>query len=183
MHAHTTVEASIPNPALERFTVLIGNWSTIGTHPQVPDATFHGHTSFAWLEGGAFLIMHSSIEEPDIPTGIVIIGSDNVAGTFFMLYFDERGVSRKYDVSLEGNTWKWWRDSPDFAHPIGGVVRATPASATGVRPRDHAIGTHRCAPKIGAFPRRLGANASRAGASGMRSVSSHPGDGTHRRLQ
>lgn len=32
-----------------------------------------------------------------------------------MLHFDERGVSRKYDVSVEQNQIKWWRDDPAFS--------------------------------------------------------------------
>ena len=32
-----------------------------------------------------------------------------------MLYFDERGVSRKYDVSFEDNVLKWWRHGTDFS--------------------------------------------------------------------
>jgi hypothetical protein len=38
--------------------------------------------------------MHSEIDEPEIPSGIAIIGSDDATDEFFMLYFDERGVSR-----------------------------------------------------------------------------------------
>jgi hypothetical protein len=32
-----------------------------------------------------------------------------------MLYFDERGVSRKYDVSFEDNVLKWQRRGTDFS--------------------------------------------------------------------
>jgi hypothetical protein len=32
-----------------------------------------------------------------------------------MLYFDERGVSRKYDVVVSGNAIRWWRDAPSFS--------------------------------------------------------------------
>ncbi len=35
-------EASIPNPALTAFGVLVGAWNTVGTHPLVPGTTFHG---------------------------------------------------------------------------------------------------------------------------------------------
>jgi hypothetical protein len=31
-----------------------------------------------------------------------------------MLTFDERGVSRKHEVSMRDNTWKWWRSTPGF---------------------------------------------------------------------
>jgi hypothetical protein len=114
-------EASIPNPALEPLSALVGRWKTVGTHPLLPGATLHGYTSFEWLEGGAFLIMRSEIEEPGIPSGIAVFGSDDATGEFFMLYFDERGVSRKYDVTLRDNTWKWWRHAPGFSQRFTGT--------------------------------------------------------------
>jgi hypothetical protein len=40
---------------------------------------------------------------------MAVIGSDDAAATYFMLYFDERGVSRKYDVTMTGNVLTWWR--------------------------------------------------------------------------
>src|ERR1043166_1202740 len=108
-------KASIPNPALEPFRVLIGNWNTTGTHALIPDTILHGRTSFEWLEGGAFLLMRSEIDEPGVPSGIAIIGSDNSEKEYYMLYFDERGVSRKQNVSLHDNIWKWWRNAPGFS--------------------------------------------------------------------
>lgn len=103
-------EALVPNPALRSFEWLVGEWHTTGTHPLVPGKTFHGRTSFAWHEGGAFLIMHSEIDEPEIPSGVAIFGSDDAAARYFMLYFDERGVSRKYDVTMTGNVLTWQRE-------------------------------------------------------------------------
>ena len=44
-------EASIPNPLLKPLGMLTGTWNTVGTHPLVPGTTFHGRTSFEWLEG------------------------------------------------------------------------------------------------------------------------------------
>lgn len=114
-------EASIPNPALQPLSRFVGKWRTVGTHPLVPGTTFHGHTSFEWLEGGAFLIMHSEIEEPAIPNGIAIFGSDDATGEYFMLYFDERGVSRKYELKLSDNSWKWWRTAPGFSQRMTGT--------------------------------------------------------------
>ena len=69
--------AAISNPALQPFSMFIGEWETVGTHPKLPDITLHGHTSFNWIEGGAFVIMHSKINEGKIPTSIAIFGSDN----------------------------------------------------------------------------------------------------------
>ncbi len=115
MKAKLGSEAIMPNPALKPFAVLVGEWKTVGTHPAVPGTTFHGRTSFEWLEGGCFLMMRSEIEEPEIPSGIAVFGSDDAAKKFHMLYFDERGISRKYDVEASDNRLTWWRDNPNFS--------------------------------------------------------------------
>ena len=59
--------------------------------------------------------MRSEIDHASIPQGIAVFGSDDVQHTFFMLYFDERGVSRIQHVSMEHNVLKWWRDQPGFS--------------------------------------------------------------------
>ncbi len=107
--------ASIPNPALELFGVLIGKWKTVGTHPEVPNTILHGNTTFKWIEEGAFLVWNSEVDYEGFPKGIAIFGSDDVTGQYYMLYFDERKVSRKYDVSFKNNVLKWWRNAPKFS--------------------------------------------------------------------
>jgi hypothetical protein len=103
------------NPKLKVMNVLVGEWTTVGTHPYVPGITFHGHTSFDWLESGAFLIMHSSIDEPQIPNGVAIFGTDDASDEGSMLYFDVRGVSREYTWTMQGNVLRWWRTTPSFS--------------------------------------------------------------------
>ena len=117
-------KALIPNPTLNPFQVLRGEWQTTGSHPYFPDTTLHGRTSFAWLEGGAFLIMHAELDDPNFPSGVVIVGSDDAAQQYFMLYFDERGVSRKYDVAMSGSQLKWWRDEPSFSQRFTITIEA-----------------------------------------------------------
>jgi hypothetical protein len=117
-------EAAKPNPALEPFGVLVGTWKTIGTHPMVPGKTFHGRTSFEWIEKGAFLMMKSRIDEPEIPSGISIFGTDDSADECYVLYFDERGVSRKYEVSLQGREMKWWRNDPKLSQRMTSTISA-----------------------------------------------------------
>jgi hypothetical protein len=111
-------EALIPNPALEPLRFLIGEWRTTGTHPQVPGETLAGRASFAWHEGGAFLIMRAEVDHPLFPSGVAIIGSADVAGRFAMIYFDARGTSRIYDVAVGDRTMTWHRDDPDFAQSL-----------------------------------------------------------------
>ena len=104
------------NPRLQALAALVGEWTTVGTHPLVPGKTFHGHATFSWLESGAFLLFHSQIDEPDIPDGVAILGTDDAtpdAGA--MLYFDVRNVSREYRWTISGNVWTWSRDAPGFS--------------------------------------------------------------------
>lgn len=117
-------EAAKPNPLLQALSILVGTWTTVGTHALVPGRTFHGRTAFSWIEGGAFLAMRSQIDEPEIPSGIAIIGTDDAAGECCMLYFDERGVSRRYEMRLEANEWRWWRDAADFSQRFVGTISA-----------------------------------------------------------
>jgi len=122
MNQNFAQKASIPNPALEPFRVLIGNWNTTGSHGLVPDSILHGHTSFEWLEGGAFLMIRSEINDSRFPQGIAIIGSDDTQEEYYMLTFDERGVSRKHEVTLHDNIWKWWRNAPGFFQRYEGTI-------------------------------------------------------------
>ena len=108
-------EAQRPNPALEPLAPLVGEWRTTGRHPLVPGRTFHGRTSFEWHEHGAFLLMRSEIDEPDIPSAVAVIGSDDAAGKFTMIYFDERDISRRYTVEVTNGEVGWHRDEAGFA--------------------------------------------------------------------
>jgi Tol biopolymer transport system component len=39
-----------------------------------------------------------------------------------VLYADERGVTRIYQMSLEGGVWQMWRDSPGFSQRVIGTI-------------------------------------------------------------
>ena len=104
------------NPRLHALAVLVGGWTTVGTHPLLPGKTFHGHATFSWLESGAFLLFHSYIDEPEIPDGVAILGTDDaMPDVGAMLYFDVRSVSREYRWTFSDNVWTWSRDEPDFS--------------------------------------------------------------------
>lgn len=104
-----------PNPALKPFEVLVGEWRTVGSHPYFSGTELHGRVTVEWIEGGAFLLIRSEIDHPEFPDGIAIFGSDDNAGTYYQIYFDERGISRKYKVDISGSQLKWWRDDPHLS--------------------------------------------------------------------
>lgn len=103
-----------PNTHLRGLQPLVGAWRTTGTHPMLPGRTFHGRADFQRIEGGAFLAMRTEMGGEEVPAGVAIFGSDDGLGTTHMLYFDARGVSRRYDVEIRADGVTWWRDDPAF---------------------------------------------------------------------
>ena len=113
------------NAALERLGVFIGEWNleitSMSFNPD-PSAVERGRASFDWLERGGFLIQHSEVStSADFPRGIAVIGPDDAAETYSMLYFDSRGVSRIYRMTFSGGIWTLWRDFPGFSQRFHGT--------------------------------------------------------------
>lgn len=120
------------NPALELFKPLVGTWKTEGHHPSVTDKTLEGEATFEWIYGGAFLLMRTRINNDSrFPDGIAIFGSDNGTGEYLMQYFDERDISRKLTVSVEGKTIRWWRDWADFSQRFELTIAEDDKTMTG----------------------------------------------------
>lgn len=67
------------------------------------------------------MIQHEEVPSPKIPHGVWIIGPDDAAGTYCVLYYDSRGVSRIYQMSLSNGVWKVWRDFPGFSQRFIGT--------------------------------------------------------------
>jgi hypothetical protein len=109
--------SSEPNPALKNLEILVGEWDmeiSAASFLSDPSAVLHGHASFEWLEGGDFLVARQGSKAAGPPYSTSIIGRDETIETYTVLYFDDRGVSRIYQMSLEGGQWKQWRQAPGF---------------------------------------------------------------------
>lgn len=89
-------------------------------HPD-PSAVERGHSSFDCLENGALLIQRSEVSTADWPRITVIIAPDEAAETYCMFYFDSRGVSRTYRMTLSAGIWTMWRDFPGFSQRFLGT--------------------------------------------------------------
>jgi len=103
------------NTELAPLDRAIGTWDVTGSHPYFPGRTLRGKVTFERIENGAFIRMHSKMVDPEIPEGVAVFGTDGDEGTCTMLYFDVRGVARRYAVALEADGFTWSRDSPQFA--------------------------------------------------------------------
>ncbi len=103
------------NPALATLDRAVGTWTVTGSHPYLPSRTLHGRVTFERIDGGAFFRMHSKMDDPEIPEGVAIFGTDDSDNTCTMLYFDVRGVARRYEVAFHADGLTWSRDTPQFA--------------------------------------------------------------------
>ncbi len=110
-----------PTSSMKQFDLLVGEWTMVGTHPEFLSAA-HGHSSFEWLMQGGLLVWHLNWERGGPPSALSVIGHDEQVETCSMLYSDERGVARIYQMSLEGGVWKMWRESPGFSQRVTGTL-------------------------------------------------------------
>ncbi len=86
---------------------------------------------FEWLEGGAFLVVHSDSEQAEFPTSTMIIGADDTIEAYCVLYFDSRSVSRVYQMSVRDGVWKLWREAPGFSQRFTGTFSDDGRTITG----------------------------------------------------
>jgi len=126
------------NPALQGLRVLVGTWDTKGSHPYLPGVTLRGRASYQWAEGGAFLLMRTEVDHPEIPDAVALIGSDDDRGEILMSYFDERDISRFYRITVEGDVIRWARNSPHLSQRMTLAVRdgGDTVAVTGEMSRD-----------------------------------------------
>jgi hypothetical protein len=102
------------DPVLAPLDALVGQWTMharpSGDAPWLPG---EGRVGFEWLDGERFLIQRWSVEVPEAPDGIAIIGVGEWPGSLRQHYFDSRGVHRIYEMSLVDGVWELWRDVAD----------------------------------------------------------------------
>jgi hypothetical protein len=96
--------------SLKRLDVLAGEWET-----NVSGVEAEGRTTFEWLEGGGFLIERSTVDRPEFPNGICVIGATGPEGGLQQHYFDSRGVARVYKMTFTDGVWTLLRDKADFS--------------------------------------------------------------------
>ena len=121
------------NPALSQLDFLIGEWRTeLSNAAFLPDrsATIGGHTSFGWVEDGAFLGMRQYQTPSGPPQAVLLIGRDQVEGNYEVLYFDRRPMSRIYHMSFDGSIWRMWREAPGFWQRFEGRISTDKRTVT-----------------------------------------------------
>jgi hypothetical protein len=101
--------------ALRQLEPLVGNWTLEAKSADGEPWPGGGSVTFEWHASGAHLIQRGTVEYPDAPDNVSIIGCDAANGTYFQLYSDERGVCRVYEMTIGNGEWKLWREGEPFA--------------------------------------------------------------------
>jgi hypothetical protein len=101
--------------ALRQLEQLVGEWILEANWPSGESWPGGGRASFEWHSSRAHLIVRTTVELPDAPNSISIIGCDAANGTYFQLYSDDRGVCRVYEMSIDNLEWKLWREGEPFS--------------------------------------------------------------------
>jgi hypothetical protein len=103
------------NAALQRLEGLTGDWKLSMANawfletPEVEDA---GSATISWL-GEAFLELRGALGS-DQGTWHWVIGHSDPRDEFVLLYHDERGVGRVFDMTFADGQWTLVREDPDF---------------------------------------------------------------------
>jgi len=101
--------------ALAALEPLVGEWKMEVTGPDGTPWPGEASNRFEWMEGAPFLIERSTVEMPEAPNAVCVIGCDAANDRYFQLYSDDRGVCRVYEMSIGDGEWKLWRDGEPFA--------------------------------------------------------------------
>ena len=103
------------NEALQGLDGLIGEWTLTMTDAwflESREVTVAGSATMQWL-GDAFLEMRATLGTAE-GTWHWVIGRSDAREQLVMLYHDERGVLRVFDMTYGDGRWTLVREDPDF---------------------------------------------------------------------
>jgi hypothetical protein len=101
----------VKNAALAELEVLVGDWKLTMTGAWSPEVQVEGSAKIEWL-GDAFLVMQSELGGE--PAWDWVIGRSDAHEKYVLLYHDERGVTRVFDMTFGDGQWAFLREDPDF---------------------------------------------------------------------
>jgi hypothetical protein len=108
------MDQPIADEALKKLEPLVGDWILEAGPPGGEPWPGGGRSTFEWHPSGAHLIQRTTIELPEAPDSLSVMGCDAANGTYVQLYSDERGVCRVYEMSMGDGEWRLWRTGAPF---------------------------------------------------------------------
>ncbi|MPZ54842.1 MAG: hypothetical protein GEU79_19310 [Acidimicrobiia bacterium] len=102
------------NETLTNLDVLVGEWElelSGAWFLDSLDTTNYGSATFSWMDD-AFVVMHATME--GVPMWEMVFGRSDANEQLYVLYHDDRGMCRLFDVTFDDTTWEMSREDPDF---------------------------------------------------------------------
>lgn len=103
------------NKALAALEPLIGQWEYTMYNAwflESMDTQVKGFTTIERLHDGPVVIKDSNADKK--PDGLMIISYSDPQEKYEMLYYDQRGVARIFNVDFDGKKMVFWREDKDF---------------------------------------------------------------------
>jgi hypothetical protein len=111
----TTMDQPTAGDALKELEPLVGEWILEAIPPGGEPWPGEARATIEWHDSGAHLVQRTTIELPEAPNSIAIMGCDAANGSYYQLYSDDRGVCRVYEMSIGDGRWKLRREGEPFA--------------------------------------------------------------------
>jgi hypothetical protein len=115
----------VRSEALQRIEGLVGDWTLTMKNAwfiEDPEFVGAGTATIQWL-GDAFLEVVGSLGTEQ-STWHWVIGRSDARDQYVMLYYDERGVERLFEMTFGDGEWTLLREDPDFHQRFVGTVSA-----------------------------------------------------------
>jgi hypothetical protein len=117
-----TVMSESRADALARLDVFVGEWVLEVRFPggQQPSATPAADAPvarswFEWALDRQYLLQRNEVPVPEAPDSLMIVSVDPETGRYVQHYYDSRGTTRLYAMTLADGVWTLTRESPDFS--------------------------------------------------------------------
>jgi hypothetical protein len=109
----------------------VGTWSVEATGADGERWPGEGRMAFEWHESGRHLVQRSTVDLPEAPDTVSVIGCDAANGRYVQLYTDDRGVCRIYEMTFGDGHWTLQREGEPFAQRFTATVSADGRTITG----------------------------------------------------
>ena len=112
------------NKGLAALQPLVGEWDYTIYNAWFLDSmetTIVGKTFIERLHG-SFLMMRGEFEGK--VDDVMVIGYSDAREQYQLFYYDQRGVSRIFDMEFDGTRWSYQRQDPDFYQRFTAEVSA-----------------------------------------------------------
>jgi hypothetical protein len=86
---------------------LLGTWDVVMRHTALREPVA-GRQQYEWALDAAFVLQHSTYDHPEFPDAIALLDERRCH------YFDVRGVSRVFDLTIDAAGWTMIRRDEDF---------------------------------------------------------------------